>query len=239
MTEKILIVLIIAVILVSGCTWAGVPQTACSPEHMVEEGDLVKVQYRGTVEGALFDEGEIEFISMSGDMIDGFDEAVLGMCLGEEKNVTIPPEKAYPYNPELVEVMPVELELEKTLTVPVETFNETFGEYPVAGKSYFDPDVHIFTLKVLEVAGGNVTMEKAAEINSSISGAEPWPIEVLNVTEDAILLRRVVNDGDTVRTYLGFKTVSVSGGELSLDLNSPLAGKTLDFYIKVLEVQKD
>jgi peptidylprolyl isomerase len=238
MTRLIFPAVLIAVILISGCTGDTGGQ-ACSPENTVAAGDTVKVQYIGMLEnGVIFDEGEISFTSMAGEMIEGFDETVAGMCLGEEKNVTIPPEKAYPHYPELVERMPLVIELDRMLTVTVESFNDTIGSYPEVGKTYFDPNVHIMPLKVAEVAEGNVTMEKVAELNSSISGVEPWPLDVINVTGDKIVLSRNVEDGETVQTYQGPKVVSVSGDELTLDMNMELAGKTLIFYIKVLELDK-
>ncbi|MBN2517861.1 MAG: FKBP-type peptidyl-prolyl cis-trans isomerase [Candidatus Altiarchaeota archaeon] len=66
----------------------------------VKAGDAVKVEYTGRFEdGEVFDSSEgrepLEFTAGVGQMIEGFDEAVIGMALGEEKTVTIPPEKAY------------------------------------------------------------------------------------------------------------------------------------------------
>jgi hypothetical protein len=66
----------------------------------VKTGDTVKVEYTGRFEdGEVFDSSEgrepLEFVAGAGQLIQGFDEAVVGMELGEEKTVTIPPEKAY------------------------------------------------------------------------------------------------------------------------------------------------
>ncbi len=67
----------------------------------VKKGDLVKVHYTGKFEsGEVFDSSynrnePLGFTVGSGQMIQGFDEAVMGMALGEEKTVTLPPEKAY------------------------------------------------------------------------------------------------------------------------------------------------
>ncbi len=66
----------------------------------VKAGDSVAVEYTGRFEnGTIFDSSAgrdpLEFTAGSGQMIEGFDEAVIGMKLGEEKKVTIPPEKAY------------------------------------------------------------------------------------------------------------------------------------------------
>ena len=67
---------------------------------IVKKGDRVKVQYTGTLQdGTIFDkskEGEpLEFTVGSGQLIPGFDKAVEGMKLNEEKKVTIKPEDAY------------------------------------------------------------------------------------------------------------------------------------------------
>ena len=89
-------------------------------------GSVVKVDYLGTTGGKVFDtsikdEAEragiyndardyapLEFKVGAGQMIKGFDNAVMGMAVGEEKTVTIPPEEAYgSYNPELVKEIPI------------------------------------------------------------------------------------------------------------------------------------
>jgi len=80
---------------------------------VAEAGDTVSVDYIGAFEnGTLFDtsiEAEakkaglplrpyyspLEFTVGAGQMIAGFDSAVIGMKEGQEKTVTIPPEKAY------------------------------------------------------------------------------------------------------------------------------------------------
>ena len=73
-----------------------------------KKGDKVTIQYTGKFEdGKIFDTTkDIEPLSFelgSGYVIEGFDEAVIGMEPGESKTVTIPPEKAYgEYRKELV-----------------------------------------------------------------------------------------------------------------------------------------
>ena len=65
-----------------------------------EKGKKVKVHYTGTLtDKTVFDSSRerepLEFTVGAGQMIQGFDEAVLGMAVGESKNVTIPSDKAY------------------------------------------------------------------------------------------------------------------------------------------------
>ena len=67
----------------------------------VTSGNTISVHYKGTFpDGTEFDSsysrGEpITFQVGSGQMIAGFDEAVLGMKIGESKNVSLKPEQAY------------------------------------------------------------------------------------------------------------------------------------------------
>ncbi|MBI2581621.1 FKBP-type peptidyl-prolyl cis-trans isomerase, partial [Candidatus Woesearchaeota archaeon] len=70
-------------------------------EVSVKKGNKVKVDYKGTFDdGTVFDASEkhgqpLEFEVGSGQVIKGFDEAVMGMKKGEEKNITLPPVEAY------------------------------------------------------------------------------------------------------------------------------------------------
>ena len=71
-------------------------------------GNKVKVRYTGTFDdGATFDSSEghdpLEFEVGGGQVIPGFDKAVLGMKVGESKKVRIPEADAYGvHNPEMV-----------------------------------------------------------------------------------------------------------------------------------------
>ena len=63
-------------------------------------GDTVKVDYTGTLtDGTVFDSSvgktPLEFTVGAGQMIKGFDNAVLGMKVGQNKTVVLPPEDAY------------------------------------------------------------------------------------------------------------------------------------------------
>ena len=67
---------------------------------LVKKGDRIKVQYTGTLQdGTIFDKSKeeepLEFTVGSGQIIPGFDKAVEGMKLNEEKKVTLKPEDAY------------------------------------------------------------------------------------------------------------------------------------------------
>ena len=79
----------------------------------VKKGDKIKVEYTGTLEdGTVFDSSEkqgqpLEFEAGTGNVIKGFDEAVIGMEKEEEKEVTIKPEDAYgERNEQMIQTIP-------------------------------------------------------------------------------------------------------------------------------------
>ncbi len=102
--------------------------TTKNTSKKIENGDTISVNYVGKLEdGTIFDtsikEAAIEagiynqmrdykpltFTVGAGQMIKGFDEGVVGMKVGEEKTLTIPPEEAYgEYTEELARELPVD-----------------------------------------------------------------------------------------------------------------------------------
>ncbi|MGA7932439.1 MAG: peptidylprolyl isomerase [Kovacikia sp.] len=73
-----------------------------------KHGDTVKVHYTGKLEdGTVFDSSTerepLEFTIGEGNIIPGFEKAVVGMDLGQSKTEIIPTEQAYgPYQEEMV-----------------------------------------------------------------------------------------------------------------------------------------
>jgi len=107
------IIFLIAIsLLVTGCTQFANPPSSNNDENAaggdldmnltIQNGDTITVNYRGTLsDGTEFDSSlkpgrePLGFTVGAGQMIAGFDEAVVGMKLNEEKTVTLPPAKAY------------------------------------------------------------------------------------------------------------------------------------------------
>jgi peptidylprolyl isomerase len=138
-----------------------------------QEGMKVQIHYTGTLEdGEVFDSSEgkspLEFTIGAGHIIKGFEEAVIGMQVGEEKDIIIPPEKAYGEpRPELVQQIP----------------KDKLGE---------------------------LKPEEGMVIGMQIPGIDQvFPATIIEVDEEGI----------------------------TVDLNPPLAGKTLHFHIKMESIE--
>ncbi len=136
------------------------------------KGRRVTVHYRGTLDdGKEFDSSEgrepLEFVVGAGDLIPGFEKAIIGMEAGQEKTVTLDPEDAYgPYEDQLVvegprnSVPDGELQVGQSYTVHLRGGEEAVGRvlrihggtvamdfnHPLAGKRL------TFRLRVLSVA---------------------------------------------------------------------------------------
>jgi peptidylprolyl isomerase len=140
----------------------------CSSPPQVKEGDTVKVHYTGTLDdGSEFDSSKgkdpLQFVVGAGQMIGGFDRGVLGMVVGEKKNITLTPDEAYGYPSE-----------DRIMEVP---------------KSQFPPDMEL-------------------EVGMELAGPGGFPVKVQAI-------------GDTA---------------ITIDANHPMAGKTLNFEIELVEI---
>lgn len=112
-------------------------------------GDVVRVHYTGTLEDqTVFDSSEgrdpLVFLLGEGEVIAGFEEAILGMTAGQTKNVHIPCDRAYgPYNETMLtdvdrSEIPADIPLETGLILQVE---ENDGIYPMTVKSFNEQTV--------------------------------------------------------------------------------------------------
>lgn len=126
-----------------------------------KHGDKVKVHYVGTLtDGTLFDSSQgsdpLEFTIGGGNVIPGFDNALIGMSAGDSKTVTIPADEAYGQRQEHMTrdvprtAIPDEIELAEgivlhaqgpegqTLSFTVDSFDDETvkidGNHPLAGK---------------------------------------------------------------------------------------------------------
>jgi len=140
---------------------------------VVAKGNKIKVEYTGTLEdGTVFDSSEkhnspLEFVVGEQQVIKGFDDAVVGMKIGDEKEIKLLPEEAYgKHNPEFVRDMP---------------------------KNMFPEDQ--------EIKPGMIFMV-------DLQDGRQIPVRVTKISDESV----------------------------TIDLNPPLAGKTLIFKIKIVDI---
>ena len=129
--------------------------------EQVKHGDTVKIHYTGKLEdGTIFDTSAkrdpLQFIIGAGQVVSGFEQAIVGMNPSESKTVKVPADKAYgPHREEMVLVVDrnkipknLKLELGQELQIPQEDGQKTIvavtnisessvtldANHPLAGK---------------------------------------------------------------------------------------------------------
>lgn len=103
----VIVIFLLGAILISGCN--ATPNTA-----QAKNSNTVQVNYTGKLaDGTVFDSSvggkPLEFTLGAGQLIPGFEKAVLGMKIGEKKTITIPVNEAYgPHRDDLIFEVPRE-----------------------------------------------------------------------------------------------------------------------------------
>ena len=105
------VLLLVALALAVACAS---PTPTPTPVPVAEVGDRAMVHYTGTLDdGTEFDSSRdgfpLDFVVGSGQLIDGFDNAVRGLAVGASVTVRLEPAEAYGEpNPELIANVPIE-----------------------------------------------------------------------------------------------------------------------------------
>ena len=137
-------------------------------------GDTVRVHYEGQLsDGTIFDSSlerePIEFILGQDTVIPGFEQAVIGMEVGESKDVSIPPEDGFgEYSEELV------VNIEKSMLPP--DINPELGMQLEVSSEEDEENPRVFT--IAEIAQESVTLDG----NHPLAGEEiAFKIELLEI----------------------------------------------------------
>lgn len=118
-----------------------------------KKGDKVKVHYTGKLDnGTVFDSSAgrdpLEFAIGGGQMIPGFDKAVVDMSVGESKTIRIPPKEAYGRRDE-----------NRVLRVPRSQLPEGFAPQVGEQMQIQPPGGRPMMVKVIQVSEKQVTMD--------------------------------------------------------------------------------
>lgn len=138
----------------------------------VVSGNTVQVHYKGTLSsGEIFDSSEgrqpLEFVVGSGQVIAGFDKAVMDMNVGEHKTVNIPVDEAYGQRTN-----------EALVTLPRSEFPEDIQPQVGQELQMSDDQGHVFPVIVAEVGDEHVVLDA----NHPLAGQDlTFDITLVNV----------------------------------------------------------
>ena len=139
----------------------------------VEKGNTVSVHYKGTFDdGTEFDSSytrdePISFTVGSGQMIQGFDDAVVGMFTGDTKTITLEPEDAYG-----------EADPERTTEMPSSAFPADFDLSQGANVPLMGPGGQHMLGTVKENTAGTVLID----LNHPMAGKDlTFEINLVNI----------------------------------------------------------
>jgi len=258
----------IVAIIVGGLTYAGLSLLVVhSPyEKVVEKGDKVSVWYYGYIyygkERRVFDTNmkkvaddnatypktisfkypkkfePLNFTVGSGQMIEGFDEGVVGMYEGETKLIIVPPEKGYKYDESKVKEIDRQIRLSVIENMTLDEFENKFNRTPYEGARYIEPK-YGWEVLVADITGPNVKI-----IREVAAGENYYPYE--NLTSYYINVEAV--DGGIIYAKIyaeknimlpdGGIIKDVSEDKITVDYNMEVAGKTLYFVVTVVYIEK-
>ena len=149
----------------------GIEKQTEKEEKVVTEGNMVKVNYTLKVDGTIVDSSQqgrpLEFQVGSSQVIPGFEEALVGMKVGEKKSFELSPDKGY-------------------------------GQEDPRG---------IQTVSKDQLPAG-ITPEAGMILHAQMPNGQQMPMRIIEVTGEMVVL----------------------------NLNHPLAGKTLNFDVEVVEI---
>lgn len=145
----------------------------------VKNGDTIEVHYKGTLsDGTLFDSSidsdPLKFKVGSGEVIEGFENGVLGMGIGEKKLVTIPPANAYG-----------DFDDDKLIEVPISEFPENIVPELGMQLSLGDGQGNTFDVIVVEIRENVVVLNA----NHPLAGHElTFALELISINGQKSLI---------------------------------------------------
>lgn len=186
----------------------------------------------------------------AGKMISGFDEAVVGMKVGQTKTVTLTPDEAYG---DMDPTKLVTFQLTETApllrTFAASTFKAEYGADAATGLTVYDP-MYGWEATVLEYdeQADRVTVKNVPTLNALYhiygTGSVGWDVMVTGIdsNSDLITVQHLLDeaDSDMIKGSDGstfFVTdVDVDAGTAVRNYNTELLGKSLVFTITIVDI---
>ncbi len=228
-----------------------------------QTGNTVKVDYIGALDdGTVFDTsikevGEqaklrrpayepLEFTLGQGQLLKGFENAVIGMKEGETKTIKLNAEESYGEAKEelVLKGLKREIKSKRYSQVDKEAFKTVFQQEPTLGLTLERQELP-WKIKISKLNETTVTLEGLAQAGTTIKlpGA-PWDAQVRAVTEQDIVIFQNPKLGEmvsfpTMNGVISGKVVTLDAESFDVDTNHPLAGKSLTFKITLVVIKAD
>jgi FKBP-type peptidyl-prolyl cis-trans isomerase 2 len=260
---------------------------------LIQEGDEVSVEYVGRFvgsagePGAVFDTSmrdiaendsipksitfeerttydDLTFTVGSGQMIEGFEDAVINKQIGESFTIAIPPEKAYGTAlDEWIITVNATQTMQMKETLPLEEFQT---QYPSVDLETIEDFVHPFWGWDIHIM--SYDPEEVRIWHQPVYGQDylafPWNATVVDIsTERNVITLHHNLEEITSETRVPFSMISTydqewsdaaqnantdspdeglvtsKGGVITIDFNSEVAGKTLIFTITIIDIVRE
>ena len=193
----------------------------------------------------------IEFTVGAGQMIQGFDEGVIGMREGDRRTLIVTPDKGYGYaDPSLIEVKQLIEDLPLKEFMNASEFSQRFFVEAIEGQVIQDP-FWKWDVRVFDVSGENVTILHEPDMDMIIQPYKEWDTQVIAIdsganegvgivrvehllqTSDEYTIKTLDSKGEFILTE-----VNPAEGTFTLDYNREVVGKTLIFHVTMVQITK-
>jgi FKBP-type peptidyl-prolyl cis-trans isomerase 2 len=214
--KKIVILFIAALILFSGCIG----------EKTVKKGDTISINYTGRLEdGTVFDTSiesvakvynilkpefaPLQFNVGEPGVIEGLNDGVIGMKVGETKTLIIKPEKAYGLpKPEMITAYDIienvsakENTFPKVFNLSLKEFEGTYGTDHNKSDTVVYPGTNI-NLTVQNISS-NVSLSYDLKVGFQIfSQSAPWNMTVVKIDDKNVTIKPGVKKNDVIQIQL-------------------------------------
>lgn len=189
---------------------------ASGGDKEVMKGDRVEIHYVGTLEsdGSQFDSSRergtpLPFTVGQGQMIKGFDDGVLGMKIGENKTLVLPPEMAYG------DVSP-----ENVLRVPKKDVVDAIGA-----------EECVIGAKLMVGQGMPATITEITEEEIALDANHPLAGQTLKFEVELMDLQRTeVKHNDKFKCFFEIDLDGEPSGRIVMELRGDVAPKTCENF---------
>ncbi len=254
--QKNVVRLILIALVVFGIFVALNPKT-------VQAGDTVTVDYvvedqRGIVvdtsleyiakESSIYTLGKtytpLTFTLGAGEVIEGFEQAVAEMVVGEEKIVVIPEELAYGRvdTKLFLHDQPKEIKIDREMRLLIEEYEEVFQRAPKVGE-IINLESFGWEMEVSEITGQTVILTNNLQVGDEVTlQGTNWKSTVTAIEDTKIVVKQNPEMYDVMYMVteggpLSFRVIQVKEDTFTIDANHPLAGHDLTFHIYLRDRQ--